>query len=410
MLTGNSGYETWKKKTALFLTSQTISLFGSSLVQYAITWYITLTTQSGVMMTISILCGFLPMFVMAPFAGVWADRYSRKKLIIYADSMIAAATLVMAVLFFNGYNALWMIFMVSALRAFGSGIQTPAVGAVLPQLVPQEQLTRINGINGSIMAAMTLVSPVISGALLAMSKIEYIFFIDVGTAAVAVFILLIFIEIPLHEKARRTEKISYMNDLKQGVGFINANPFLKRFFIVFGLFCFLISPAAFLTPLQVTRSFGSDVWRLTAIEIAFSAGMIVGGAIIAAWGGFKNKVHTMTLACFIFGVSTLALGVIPVFWIYLCCMGIAGIAVPLLNTPSTVLLQQKVEENFLGRVFGVFSMISTSMMPLGMLVFGPIADSVRIEWILIATGILILVQGLLMSRNKVLNQGGVVEK
>ena len=68
----------WKKDILLFLTSQTISLFGSSLVQYAIMWYITLQTQSGLMMTISIICGFLPTFFLAPFAGVWADRYDRK--------------------------------------------------------------------------------------------------------------------------------------------------------------------------------------------------------------------------------------------------------------------------------------------------------------------------------------------
>lgn len=106
--------ENWKNKTALFLGSQTISLFGSSLVQYAITWYITLTTQSGVMMTVSILCGFLPAFILAPFAGVWADRYDRKKQIIYADALVAASTLFLAIMFMNGYGALWLIFVVWA--------------------------------------------------------------------------------------------------------------------------------------------------------------------------------------------------------------------------------------------------------------------------------------------------------
>ena len=101
---------------------------------------------------------------------------------------------------------------------------------MLPQLVPQEKLTRINGINGSIMATMTLVSPVIAGALLAMSKIEYIFFIDVGTAAVAVFILLVFIEIPLHTKAKLREKAGYQADLKRGIGFIKRKPFSKTLF------------------------------------------------------------------------------------------------------------------------------------------------------------------------------------
>jgi len=134
----------WKKNVVLFIASQVISLFGTSLVQYAIMWHITLTTQSGIMMTISIICGVLPTFFLSPFAGVWADRYNRKTLIILSDSMIAVATLVLAILFFMGHDALWLLFLASALRAFGSAVQTPAVGAFLPQLVPEAQLTKVN--------------------------------------------------------------------------------------------------------------------------------------------------------------------------------------------------------------------------------------------------------------------------
>lgn len=68
----------WKKNIALFFGGQTISLFGSSLVQYAIMWHITLTTESGMMMTLYIICGFIPTFILSPVAGVWADRYNRK--------------------------------------------------------------------------------------------------------------------------------------------------------------------------------------------------------------------------------------------------------------------------------------------------------------------------------------------
>ncbi len=398
--------QNWKKKTALFLSSQTISLFGSSLVQYAITWYITLTTQSGAMMTISILCGFLPAFILSPFAGVWADRYNRKFLIISADALVAVSTLILAIVFLNGYNELWLIFVVSAIRAVGTGIQSPAVGAILPQLVPAEKLTRINGINSTLMSLTTLASPAISGALLAMARIEYIFFIDVITAAIAITIMLAFLKIPVHEKAAEKQKISYYADMKLGFSYIKNHRFLKQYFLFYAILFILIAPVAFLSPLQVTRSFGGDVWRLTAIEIAFSLGMMGGGAVIASWGGFKNRIHTIVLAAVISGACTFALGFVSIFWVYLAIMGLIGIAMPLFNTPSMVLLQEKVEENYLGRVFGVMTMISTSMMPLGMLIFGPIADIVRIEWLLIGTGLLLVVQGFIVLGSKVLIQAG----
>lgn len=134
--------------------------------------------------------------------------------------------------------------------------------------------------------------------------------------------------------------------------------------------------------------------------------MMLGGIIVASWGGFKNKVHTMILSNLIVGSFTFALGVIPVFLPYLICMGVIGVAMPIFNTPSTVLLQQKVEQDFLGRVFGVLGMISSVMMPLGMLIFGPIADFIKIEWLLIGTGILMLVLSLFMFRSKVLVEAG----
>ncbi|MBU5347190.1 MFS transporter [Paenibacillus lautus] len=397
----------WKRNIILFLSSQTLSLFGSALVQYAIMWYITLTTQSGLMMTLYIICGFIPTFLLSPFAGVWADRYNRKSLIMIADAMIAVVTLILAITFMLGYQAVWLLFVISAVRALGAGIQTPAVGAILPQIVPQEKLTKVNGINGSLQALTMFVAPIVSAALLTMATIEVIFFIDVVTAAIAIFTLFVFLKIPLHKKASDTQSTGYLDDFKEGLAYIKQHAFLKSFFIFFAIFFVLMAPAAFLTPLQVTRSFGDDVWRLTAIEIAFSVGMMAGGGIIASWGGFKNKVYTMAIASLIMAVSTFALGIVPVFWIYLAIMAVFGVAMPIFNTPTTVMLQEKVDENYLGRIFGVFGMISTSMMPIGMLIFGPLADVVKIEWLLVGTGLFMLVLTVFFARNKRLVEAGM---
>ena len=396
----------WKKNIFLFLASQTISLFGSSLVQYAIMWHITLKTQSGVMMTIAIICGFVPTLFLSPFAGVWADRYNRKTLIMLSDSMIALSTLVLAIVFLMGYDSLWMLFVASAIRALGAAVQMPAVGAFLPQLVPEDKLTKVNATNGSIQAMVMLVSPMLSGVLLTLATIETIFFIDVITAAIAVSVLFLFLHVPVHSKAQEKQTTSYFSDMRAGLTYIRNHQYIKRFFLFCAFFFFLAAPVAFLTPLQVARSFGNDVWRLTAIEISFSLGMMLGGIVMASWGGFKNRIHSMTLASLLIGSCTFALGVIPIFWIYLTFMGLVGIAMPIFNTPSMVLLQEKVEGDFLGRVFGVLGMISSTMMPLGMLIFGPLSDIIKIEWLLIGTGLLLFIQGFFLLGNKVLIEAG----
>ncbi|MDF2629834.1 MAG: transporter [Symbiobacteriaceae bacterium] len=396
----------WKRQTILFLSTQTISLFGSALVQYAISWHITLSTQSGLMATIAIVCGFLPTFFLSPFAGVWADRYDRKRLIILADAFIATATLIMALLFYAGYDSLWLLFAVLAVRALGAGIQTPAVGAILPDLVPAEHLTKVTATNGSIQSLVTLVAPMLAGALMSVASIESIFFVDVGTAAIAIFMLVAVLRIPVHAKALQEQTTSYFSDMKQGFLYIAGHDYLKAYFLFNAVFMILVAPVAFLTPLQVARTFGDDVWRLTAIEMTFSIGMMAGGLFMAWWGGFQNKIHTMMLSSLMIGVLTFLLGVVPIFWIYLVCMAIIGVAIPLFNTPATVLLQEKVEPDYLGRIFGVLGMIATSMMPLGMVIFGPVADVIRIEWLLMGTGVLMFVEGFFLIGTRVLVEAG----
>lgn len=396
----------WIRRITLFLASQTVSLFGTALVQYAIMWHITLSTQSGVMMTISIICGFVPTFFLSPFAGVWADRYNRKLLIMLSDSSIAFTTLIMAVLFLMGHDALWLLFVMSAIRALGTAVQTPAVGAILPQLVPEDKLMKVNGVNGTIQALIMLLAPIASGALLGVASIEAIFFIDIVTCIIGVGALFLFLPVPNHEKANLNQHTGYFRDMAEGIRFIRDHSYLKQFFIFCAFFFVLVAPAAFLTPLQVTRSFGDQVWRLVAIEITFSVGMMIGGLVMASWGGFRNRVRTMTLSCAIMGSCTVALGIVPVFWIYLAVMTLFGLAMPMFNTPSTVLIQEKVEKDFIGRVFGVFGMITSSMMPLGMLIFGPVADAVDIEWLLLVTGVLLVIQSFFLMGNRALLQAG----
>ncbi len=396
----------WKKNIVLFLASQTISLFGTSLVQYAIMWHITLKTQSGFMMTISIICGFLPMFLLSPFGGVWADRYNRKTLIVIADSFIALATFVLAMLFYSGYDFIWLLFVASAVRALGSGVQSPAINAFIPQMVPEEKLTKVNATNGSIQSMVTLLSPMVSGALLSVTSLEVIFFIDVITAAIAVTIMALFLKVPPHSRALEKQETSYTKDIFDGLRYLKEHEFLKVYFTYFAVFYVLLAPAAFLTPLQVARSFGDDVWRLTALEVVFSVGMMLGGIIMASWGGFKNKIKTMALSCYVMSICTVLFGVIPSFWPYITAMGVFGAVMPVLNTPAIVLLQEKVEGDYLGRVFSIMSMINSIMMPFGMLIFGPIADYMKIEWLMIGTGTLLVVLTVFFSKNKILLEAG----
>ena len=252
--------------------------------------------------------------------------------------------------------------------------------------MPKEQLTKANAASATIQSVIMLTSPMASGVLMTFAPIEAIFFIDVATAALAVSIFALFLKVPPHERATRKIEVSYYHDLREGFAYIGTHSYVKRFFLFCALFFFFVAPVAF----------------LTAIEIAFSLGMMGGGILIGLWGGFRNRVHTMALSSFLTGLMTLALGVMPVFWVYLALMGLIGVSMPHFNTPATVLLQEKVESAYMGRVFGVMGMISSVMMPMGMLIFGPVADLVRIEWLLVGSGAVIAALGFFLTGNRTL--------
>ncbi len=400
-------YNDWKKNTILFLSGQALSIFGSMIVQYAIMWHLIRETQSGSVMAVY---AFLPMFLISPFSGVWADRFNRKYLINISDGVTALASLIAAVLLFRGYSHVGILFTCAAVRSLGQGVQSPAVGAFIPQIVPPEQLTRISGIQASVQSLCMFAAPFVSAALMSFASLWTLFLLDVITAGIGIVILFFFVKAPKLETAydemEERKGIDYFRDLKEGLKYIRKHGFILRMIVLVAVFSVLSAPTAFLTPLQAARNFGSEVWRLSLVEVSFSVGMILGGILIGFWGGFKNRVYTMALAGFLFGIETVGLGLAPHFWVYLSVMGLAGITMPFYNTPSMVLLQSKVDPEYMGRVLSVFSMAGSVMMPIGMLLFGPLADIISINTIMLVTGIMLFLMVIPFLTSKQLKEAG----
>ncbi len=384
--------QSWKNTAARFLTAQTISLFGSSLVQYAIVWYVTLSTSSGRMLTISTVCGFAPQIAISLFAGVWIDRYDRKMLIMLSDTVIALSTLILAIAFLSGHRNIWLLFAVLMIRSAGTGIQTPAVNAVIPQIVPQEHLMRVNGIQSTITALIMFLSPAVSGAILSVSTLETTLFIDVFTALIGVGITSV-LAIPGYRKDRMEDHAgtsSGISSLKQGFLYLKTDSFVRHLLLFQIAVLFLISPSAFLTPLMVSRTFGPQVWRLTASEMTYSIGSVLGGILITSWGGFKKRLKTTVLAGWLYGVLMAGLGMAPAFLIYLACNMMIGITSPCYNSPITVSIQEQVPASMQGRVFSFMQISTSCALPLGMMVFGPLADVIRIQTLLIGGGVAVM--------------------
>lgn len=377
----------WKRDTTVFLSGQTVSMFGSMLVQYAIMWHLTLETKSGVVLMASAIFGMLPQAIVSIFGGVWADRLNRKVLIIAADASIALTTLALAVFMMLGYYELWLIYLTLAIRSTGAGIQSPAVMALIPQLVPTDKLLRVNGIFQSIQSGIMLISPAAAAGIYASMSIVAVFWVDVVTAVIGIGLLLL-IHVPT---VRNVVDTGYFTDLALGVRYTFTHRFVRWLLVLFAIVFVLSVAPSMLTPLMVVRSFGDEVWMLTVNELAFSVGMLGGGVLVAVWGGLKNKVVTVLAASVIFGALSIVLGLSTNMWVFFGFMLLVGVAVPFFSTPSTTLLQERVDPEYQGRVFGFVGVVMATAMPIGMLVFGPLADVVSVESLLIVAGLITFV-------------------
>lgn len=400
----------WKRNITFFIAGQMISFVGSLLVQYAIFWYINLETESGTILTIAIIASFIPLLIFSPIAGVLADKMNRKLLIVIADGTIALVTLVTALLFSLGNIEIWMLIAVTAVRGIGQAIHGPAIGAAIPLMVPQDKLMRVQGIQTGIQSAFNVLGPIVAAILISWFSIGFLFYIDTVTAVIGVLTLLLFVTIPKHVNEGKPKTTNGVQDFVAGLQYVKTHQFLIPFFIYLFFVLILVSPVAFLSPLQVVRSFesfGDEVFRLTMVEVSFSLGMTIGALIVAWWGGFKNRIVTAGIAISIMGFGVLMLGIVSNFYVYFAFMLMQGIVLPFYNTPMTVILQEQVDPAYMGRVTSISTMINSVAMPIGIALFGPLADIIDIEWLMIASGGLMLVFGLLYFINQPMMKAGI---
>ncbi|MCB1299081.1 MAG: MFS transporter [Microthrixaceae bacterium] len=399
----------WLRSIVLFMSGQMVSMLGSMIVQFAVLWYMTIVYQSGLIIAVVAVVGFLPQAVVSIFGGVWADRHNRKHLIIGADAAIALSTLALAIVILGGIDAAWLIFLTLAVRSAGTGVQMPAASSMIPQITPKRHLMRVNGLMQSANASMALLAPALAGAVFGfaaaaaadgsgapppVSVLVPIFMLDVITAVFGIA-LLAMIRVPKIARTEAEAGAGYFADLLGGVRYIASHGFVRWLLFVYaGLFILIVAPAN-LTPLMLVRSFGGseseDVLHLAVLEVAYSAGLVLGGIVIAIWGGLQNRLLSIVLAALGFGALSMGLGLSPNILIFFACMAVLGIVSPFFGSSAMTLLQETVEPDRQGRVFGFVGIVTALAMPFGMAVFGPLADVASVELLLVSAGLLTFV-------------------
>lgn len=388
--------DNWKRTFLIICTGQAFSLLSSVIAQFAIIWWITDTTGSAMVLTISTLAGFLPQGLCGPFVGALIDRWDRKVVMILADVGIALTSLVLAGLFFFGDAQLWHIYLILALRSIGSAFHVPAMLASVPLIVPSEQLTRAAGLNQAIQSVCSIAGPALGALALAIWPMSGILLIDVAGALLASATLLV-IRIPRPEPVgAETQGQGLLQEVLFGLRVLVKSRGLLIVILSSAFMTLIYMPLNALFPLLVSRHFGGGAWHVSATEIAFGAGMLLGSVILGIWGGTKKKVYTICGAYLGMGVTLIWMGMLPsdgFFW-FIAPTVLLGCSAPMFNGPFTAILQTAIEPAVQGRVLSVVSSMMLIATPLGLLAGGPLADRWGVARWFLVSGVLIVIAGI----------------
>lgn len=404
---------TWKKTFAIIWTGQFMSLLSSSAVNFAIIIWLSLETGSAEVLAYAAIAALLPQALIGPFAGVYIDRWDRKRTMIAADGFIAICTLAMSILFYLGHFELLYIYLLLGMRSLGSAFHMPAMQASVPLLAPESELLRIAGINQIIQSVSNVAGPALGALAIGLMDIGQVLLLDIAGAIVAITSLL-FVKIPnpVRSAPEKSSIAQVLRDISLGIKAVTHNKGLSYMFLFSILATFCIMPVAVLFPLLTLQHFGGGKFEMSVIEVVWGIGMLTGGGLLGIFKPTINKVIIINCMHLLLGITLASSGLLPSsgFIIFVMLTTLGGIAASIYNACFTTIIQEKVDPAMLGRVFSMFFSIALLPSMIGLLSTGFIADYIGISRTFVILGSTISIIGIISFCVPVLMRLGVKEK
>jgi MFS transporter, DHA3 family, macrolide efflux protein len=377
-------------------SGQAVSLLGSSLVQFALVWWLTRTTNSASVLAFATLISLLPQILIGPFAGALVDRWNRRRVMIVADSVIALATLVIALLFWLNQTSVWAIYALLLVRATGSAFHWPAMQASTTLMVPGEHLGRVAGLNQALGGIAAILTPPLGALAMELLPMQGVLSIDVITALPAIGALL-FVAIPQPVRAPGVPgvKPSIWADVREGWRFVVGWRGLLLVMITGVLINTLGQACGSLMPLLLLQHFKGGATELGWWQAISGIGMIVGGVVLGAWGGSKRRMLVSMSALALDGIAIAAVALSPQngFWFATGMLFLSGLLETICIGLQGAIGQAIIPPQMQGRVFSLVTSVSRVVAPLGLLAAGPVADAYGVPFWWLLTGIVLVIIG-----------------
>lgn len=399
----------FNKNFVLLWQGQLVSQIGSQAFTIAMVYWIMEKTGSATLVGLIMMLAFLPGVVIGPIAGTFADRHSRRSIIIICDLLSGVAVLTLAALFFlipeERDLILTWLFIVAIFIATLQAFFRPAITAAIPDLVPESQLEAANSLKEGTFQASTFVGFGIGGVLFRLLGAPFLFLAD-GISYIFSAISEYFIKIP--QRVRRDHSQispvhSFLKDTIEGFQYVWAQPGMRNFFMAIAVLNF------FAIPITTLLSFFVDKYLLAGADwygflmAAWGLGALAGFALASA-ARLKGQVRSIVVMIMLVGVSIAiaSFGLIRTTWLALIVLFVGGIMAGVINISIITVMQRSTPSEIRGRVFGLLGTLSGGLVPVAMGLSGVVADILHqnIPLIYISSGIIATVLSVLITTSK----------
>lgn len=373
-------------------SGQLFSIVGSSVVQFVMIWWVTAEYENVVYLSLAAFFGFGPQIFLSPIAGVIADRSNRKIVMALSDFMQALVTLLLIFLIWSEYLTLVLFFIIIAIRSVFQTFHIPAKSSIVPIMVPNEYLSRINGIDFLFTGLIRIIGPILAGLLLSLVPMHIALWVDVLTFAIGV-IPLFFVKIPKKIKSDPNAKERnppFREEFKAGFLFLKKNPALLSFVLTATLANFLGDPFTTLSSFYIRVTHGGDVTDYSYFSASIQIGMTSAALVTTFKKSWRKKSTIIIVMLFIQFLGYLIYSLAPIgnFWIIYLGVFIAGLTYPIINTIAMTIIQRAVPPEMQGRVFSIILTLATIVNPVSMLASGPLANLVGIRVLFVGCAVL----------------------
>lgn len=356
----------------LFFCGQSLSIMGNWIQQIAMAWLVYRLTGSAWLLGVTGFAGQIAVFLFAPFGGLWADRFDRRKLLIVTQTTAMLLGLALGALAYTGAVAVWHVIGIATLFGFVLAFDAPIRSSFTLEMVPSRQdLPSAIALNGGMQNGGRMVGPAIGGLLLSTTTEAFCFLIN-GISKLALIAALVVMAVAPQPKISPTARV--WESFKDGAAYAwNLRP-VRMLLPIVALVSFTVTPYLTLMPIFAAEVFSGGADTLGFLIGAAGLGGIVGVLYLASRQSVRGLARWTAIAAALSGAAMIGFSYSRMFPVSLALMAVAGFGVIVTAMSVNMIIQTIVDDEKRGRVMSFFTMSFLGMHPLGSLAAGALAS------------------------------------